>query len=436
MRLTVAEMGSLLRSRKVSSVELVSAVLARLPDAYNSFITITGEQALRQAGERDAELARGEDRGPLHGIPIAHKDLFHTAGVRTTGASLLYQDFVPTEDAEVVTRLYEAGAVSVGKTNLHELAYGATSQSVHFGPVLNPRDPECIPGGSSGGSAAVVAAGILALTTGTDTGGSIRIPSSYCGVVGMMPTYGLVSRRGVMPLAFSLDHPGPIAQSVHGCALAMDAMTGTRMSQERVEVAGLRVCVPRNFFFDHVHEGVAKSVRHVAELLAENGAIVEEHTIPDLHEGNVAARVIQLCEAAALYARCNDPSLFGTDVWRLIEQGRMFAAHEYINAQRLRSVFRAAFDRLWENVDVMVAPTTPMAAPRQDQATVHFGLHEEDVRIASTRLTRGIAFTGEPALSLPCGWSEEGLPIGVQLIAAPGQDARLLAIGRRVEALL
>src|SRR5882672_5433454 len=222
--MNIRELGRQLRSRQISCVELIAETIADIKkrDTFRTLITLTEEQALAEARERDRELAQGLDRGPLHGVPIAHKDLFYTRGIRTTGGSLVYKDFVPDHDATVVERLHEAGAISIGKANLHEIAYGITSKNPHYGFVLNPRDPKRIPGGSSGGSAALVAGGFLPMALGTDTGGSIRIPASYCGITGLKPTYGLVSRHGVLPLAFSLDHVGPLGSCVEDCALAMD----------------------------------------------------------------------------------------------------------------------------------------------------------------------------------------------------------------------
>ncbi len=217
--MTVRQIGQLLRTGKLSCVELTEQTLADIKkrEVFRSFITRTEEQALNEARERDQELRAARDRGPFHGIPIAHKDLFYTRGIRTTGGSLVFKDFVPDYDATVVKRLKAAGAICLGKTNLHELAYGVTSKNPHYGFVLNPRDTSRIAGGSSGGSAALVAGGFLPMATGTDTGGSIRIPASFCGVVGLKPTYGLASRYGVLPLSFSLDHVGPIGSCVEDC---------------------------------------------------------------------------------------------------------------------------------------------------------------------------------------------------------------------------
>jgi aspartyl-tRNA(Asn)/glutamyl-tRNA(Gln) amidotransferase subunit A len=442
--MTIRELGRQLRSRQISCVELIAQTIADIKkrDTYRSLITLNEEQALAEARERDRELAEGRDRSPLHGVPIAHKDLFYTRGVRTTGGSLIYKDFIPDYDATVVERLREGGAISIGKTNLHEIAYGITSKNPHYGFVLNPRDPKCIPGGSSGGSAALVAGGFLPMALGTDTGGSIRIPASYCGITGLKPTYGLVSRHGVLPLAFSLDHVGPLGSCVEDCALAMDLIAGPDHSDPGFNLPappnlkGVRVGVPENFFFDSVREDVAAAVHKAIVVLERLGGSLVRTRIPDLAEANVAARIVQLSETAAVYASHRDPKLFGEDVWGLLEQGRMIAAHEYVNAQRIRTLFRRDFDALWRRIDVLAAPTTPITAPLLDEATVQIGEREENTRMASTRLVRSINFLGEPALSLPCGNDAAGMPIGMQLIGAPFTEPRLLQIAKMLEASL
>lgn len=447
--MTIREWGALLRSRKLSCVELIQQTLAEIKkhEPLQMMITVTAEQALAEAVLRDEELAKGIDRGPLHGIPTAYKDIFYMQGVRTTGGSLLYEDFVPNHSATVVDRLTNAGAICVGKTNLHELAYGATSKNPHYGAVRNPRNPEHIAGGSSGGSAALIAANCVPFSLGTDTGGSIRIPASYCGVFGLKPTYGRVSRYGVLPLAFSLDHVGPMASCAEDIGFVMNAISGhdpkdstsaRRTSPEfaPIRLPGfrrVRIGVPRNFYFDLVQDEVVDGVMKVVSELKNGGAEIAEIDLPDMNEANTAARIIQFGEATSLYARYQDSNLFGEDVWALIEQGRMVQAHEYVSAQRIRTLFRRDFDRLWKDVDFMIAPATPCTAPKLSDTTVQFGSEAEDVRIASTRLCRAINFLGEPSLSIPCGRDAAGLPIGMQLIGPPFSEAKLLQIAHSLE---
>ena len=447
--MTIREWGALLRSRKLSCVELAQQTITAMSKLapLNMTITITAEQALAEAALRDEELAKGIDRGPLHGIPTAYKDIFYTRGVRTTGGSLLYSDFVPDHNATAVDRLTNAGAICVGKANLHELAYGATSKNPHYGSVRNPHNPEHIAGGSSGGSAALIAANCVPFTLGTDTGGSIRIPASYCGIFGLKPTYGRVSRYGVLPLAFSLDHVGPLAACAEDIGFVMNVIAGhdpkdassthrtlPQFSPIRMpDLKGLRVGVPRNFYYHRVHDEVAVAVRNAVFDLKKNGAAILDVDVPDMEEANTAARIIQFGEATSLYAHCQNANLFGEDVWALIQQGRLIKAHEYVNAQRIRTLFRRDFDRLWNHVDVLIAPATPITAPKLSDTTVQFGNETEDVRIASTRLCRAINFLGEPALSIPCGKDTAGLPIGMQLIGPPFAEARLLQIASSLE---
>jgi aspartyl-tRNA(Asn)/glutamyl-tRNA(Gln) amidotransferase subunit A len=448
--MTIREIGKLLRGRKASCVELVRQTFAEIKqrDKCNSFITLTEESAVAEAAERDRELAAGRDRGAFHGVPIAHKDLFYTKGTRTTGGSLVYRDFVPNRDATVVSKLREAGAISVGKTNLHELAYGITSKNPHYGPVLNPLDTKRIPGGSSGGSASAVGQGFVPMCLGTDTGGSIRIPASYCGIVGIKPSYGGVSRYGVLPLAFSLDHVGPLASSVEDCALTMDVIAGFDAndpasaeagvndfgSGRLQDLKGVRVGVPDGGYFDRVAPGVLKRVNEAIATMRRLGATVMDVHVPDLTSVNAAALVVQLAEAAAVYVNHANPAEFGENVWALLEQGKLIAGHEYVNAQRLRTIYRTEFDAVWGAVDVLATPTTPITAPLLDETTVEIGAERDDVRMASTRLVRAINYLGYPALSMPCGKAENDMPASLQLIAKPFAERRLLEIARVVEA--
>lgn len=447
--MTVREYGQLLRTKKASSVELVREALKEIKtrDRCHTFITLTEEAALAEAAERDAELAKGIDRGPFHGVPIAYKDLFYTKGIKTTAGSLVFRDFVPEHDATVVSKFKEGGAVSLGKLNLHELAYGATSKNPHYGFVLNPHDLKRVAGGSSGGSGTAVAQKFVPVTLGSDTGGSIRIPASYCGVAGFKPTYGLVSRYGVLPLSHSLDHVGPLGSTVDDCALAMAVIAGRDahdattqrspllhfMEPPSGNLAGVRIGVPRNYYFEHVAQEVEQSVRAAIAEMARLGAEIHEITLPDIPAMNAVQRTIQWGEATSLYERYRDPKLFGEDVWALIEQGRLVSAVDYLTAQRLRAAFRKEFHGVWKAVDAIATPATPITAPRTDENEVDIHGYKENARIASTRMARAINLIGEPALSIPCGVSPGGLPIGLQLVAAPFRDRWLLDTGRVVE---
>lgn len=437
--MTIREIGLALRSGKFSCAELIDRTFAeiRQREKFNSFITQSEELARTQAAELDRELRDGNDRGPLHGIPTAHKDLFYTRGIPTTAGSLLYRDFVPAYDATAVARLHSAGAITIGKANLHELAYGITSKNPHYGFVLNPRDPARMAGGSSGGSAALVAAGFVPFSLGTDTAGSIRIPASFCGLVGLKPTYERVSRYGVFPLSFGLDHVGPIASCVDDCALVMNAIAGAQFTSHPLDhLAGMRVGVPRNYFFDSIAAEVALPVRGAIDVIERAGAVITQLQVPDIDAAFTAARVLQMAETAAVYADQHNPALFGRDVWSLIQQAKQIAGHEYVNAQRLRTVFRREMDALWTKVDVLVTPATPIPAPLLNDETAEINGEKKDLRGVCTSLLRPINFFGEPALSLPCGKTAGGLPIGLQLIAAPFEDTKLLQFAATVERLL
>lgn len=451
--MTIREMGRLLRLGKVSCTELVEDALQKansIGKDLNAFITLDAERAQETAAERDRELAAGIDRGPLHGIPTAHKDLFYTRNLRTTGGSLVFRDFIPDHDATAVEKLTLAGAVSIGKANLHELAYGITSKNPHYGFVHNARDPERIPGGSSGGSATAIAARIIPMSLGTDTGGSIRVPSSYCGVTGIKPTYGRVSRYGVLPLAYSFDHVGPLGSCVEDCALALAAIAGhdprdpssavepvpvyTAEPQKRLD--GLKIGVPRNFFFTGIDAEVEASVKAAIAAMEKLGSEVVEIQVPDIAAINAIQIVVQLAEVAAVYTGERDASRFSPATWGLLEQGRLIQATEYVNAQRLRSIFRRQFNAVWQQVHVLAVPVTPITAPLMTDTTVNINGVDEDVRMASTRLMRTANLLGDPALAMPCGKSKAGLPIGLQMMGAPFSEPVLLRVAGTLEAVL
>ncbi len=429
-----------LRARRVSSRELVEHSLRqieRLDSKLNAFITVTGETALREADQRDRELASGIDRGPLHGIPIAHKDLMRTKGVRTTAGSKIYANYVPRRDAAVVTKLYEAGAVSVGKTGLHELAYGITSNNPHFGAIHNPWDVARIPGGSSGGSAVAVAAAMVPFTTGTDTGGSIRVPASFCGIAGMKPSFGRVNIRGVLPLGFSQDHVGPLTRTVRDAAIAFQAMLDDPtdyVPPANSNLSGLRVGWPKNFFMEQVDPEVEAAVRAAFQTAVAVHARIVEIEMPDMQALRAAAATCLLVEAAtALRPYLDRRADFGADVLAMLDQGKAIPAIDYIEAQRTRRRIGRQFAKLFEEVDCIFTPTTPITAPKIGQSSVEIRDATEEVRTAATRFTRVMNALGLPAISIPCGFSRSGLPIGLQIIAAARQEDLLLRVAAVVE---
>ncbi len=450
--MTIREAAAALRKRRLSSVELTMAAIARidrLNGSLHAFITVTAPYALDRARVADSELGSGHDRGPLHGIPVAVKDLFATRGVRTTAGSNVFEHLVPNSNSTAVDRLEKAGAVLLGKLNLHELAYGITSENPFYGAVHNPWSDAHSPGGSSGGSGAAIAANLVYGALGTDTGGSIRIPAAFCGTVGLKPTYGRISRHGVLPLAYSLDHVGPLTRSVADAAVMLNALAGrdplddTSSSHPPIDyvpedspsIRGLRIGFPQNFFFDRLDSDVESSVRGACARAEALGAIVKPVIVPDMAAINAIGRVILLSESSAyLEPYLNENNRFGSDVYSLLQQGRLIPATDYINAQRLRRRARQQFDELWREVDCLFTPTTPNTAPPLGAQTVKLGGGDEDVRLATTRLVRGINVLGLPALSIPCGLSGAGLPIGLQIVGQAFEEAAILKVGAALEA--
>lgn len=440
--LSISQAGAKLRAGEVSAVELAQESLRRIradEPRLNAFITVTGDLALEQARQADEELSKGLDRGPLHGIPYGLKDVFATKGIRTTCGSKIFFNHVPDHDSAVYEKLREAGAVLMGKTGLQEFAYGITCNNPHFGPIRNPADPTCIPGGSSGGSGAAVAAGSLFFAMGSDTGGSIRIPAAYCGCVGLKPTSGRVSRRGVLPLDFSLDHMGPLTRSAADAGLVLNALAGhdaadDTSSRQPVDdytvagtsLAGVRVGLPTNFYGDRVAPEVAAAFADAVFRARDAGAILVPIMVPDPTEINVVSRVILLSEASALM----EPYLhrrgdFGADVLALLDQGRFLAATDYINAQRLRRVYQAQWAEIWAQADCIFTPTAPILAPKIGQTEVVIDGVAEDVRLATTRFMRAANVLGVPAISIPL--PSNGLPIGLQIMGPPFAERRVLA---------
>lgn len=440
--MTIAEAAQALRSRQVSCMELTRQCLdriAKLNPVLNAFITVTADSALARAEELDRELGRGINRGALHGIPIAHKDLMWTKGVRTTSGSKIFADFIPDRDAAIVAKLAEAGAVLVGKAGLHEMAYGITSDNPHFGTIRNPSNPEHSPGGSSGGSGAAVATGMAFMATGTDTGGSIRVPASFCGVAGLKPTYGLIDRSGVQPLGLSLDHVGPLARTVGDLRLALLAMSDAKAESARrkpgpASIREIRVGLPENFYFESVMPEVKAAVQQTALRAEKLGVRMIPVRVPDIEALNTCGLVILLSEASAVHqSNLHRRGDIGADVLALLDQGSLIPATDYVNAQRQRKLFVEEFHKLFRDIDCLFTPATPNTAPRIGQTEITLDGIQHNVRFLTTRFARGINVLGFPALSIPCGVSSEGLPIGLQMIARPFEEDLLLTLGEALE---
>ena len=447
IQLTLEGAAALVRERRVSPAELTDACLARIEAVeprLNAFVTVTADIARAQAREAGDEIAAGRYRGPLHGIPVAVKDLFATKGVRTTAGSRILADWIPDEDATVVRHLREAGAVLLGKLGMHEFAYGVSSVNPHFGDVHNPWDTTKIPGGSSGGSAVAVAAGEAYVTLGSDTGGSIRIPASLCGCVGLKPTFGRASLFGAVPLAWSLDHPGPLARTVRDVAVATAAMAGfdprDPISADRpvpdflagidVGPQTLRIGVPTDHVWDECDPAIAKAVRAAIDALARAGAEVIEIRWPRAAEYAKASSAVLGVEARAYHegtfpGRSAD---YGPLIRsRLASQGDVDAL-TYARSMKLLLESRAgAADRDLDGVDVLAMPTVPSRAWTIEEA--------KDLPRPSewTRITRIFDLTGQPAISVPCGIDPDGIPIGLQFAARMWDEAAVLRAARAYE---
>ena len=445
---TIAEAGEQLRARRISAVEVTKISLQAAAEEQprtNAFLAMMEEQALADAALCDAELARGEPRSPLHGIPVAVKDVFCTKGTRTTVGSKIFANHVPSYDSAVVERLRSSGAVIIGKTHMQEFAYGVTSNNPHFGPVRNPHDVTRIPGGSSGGSGAAVAAGVVLMAMGSDTGGSIRIPASFCGTSGLKPTTGRVSRYGVLPLDFTLDHMGPLAPTPADCALSLQVLAGYDPRDEsssrapldhylppsEPSLTGLRIGIPSSFYYDGLQPAIAQALVSLQKKAEALGALLVPVDTGDIPAINAIGRVILLSEAsAALEPYLHRRDEIGADVLALLDQGRLLPATDYVNAQRLRRIHMAKFEAVWEKADCLLTATTPTTAPKIGQAAIEILGQAEDVRLASTRLLRGINVLGLPALSIPCGLDGQHLPMGAQIIGRRFDERTVLAVGQ------
>jgi len=443
---SISELGPRLRRKEISPVEIARECLRRIEEqnpALNAFITVARESALAEARQAEAEILSGGWRGPLHGIPIALKDLIDTAGLRTTSASKLHEHRVPAADAEVVRRLRRAGAVILGKNNLHEFAYGGSSLVSYFGDVHNPWNHERIAGGSSGGSAAAVAAGLAVAAIGTDTAGSIREPSALCGCVGLKATYGRVSSRGVTPLSSSLDHVGPIAATVADAAIVLQAIAGYDAADvTSAEIAitdyvsalgegakGLRVGVLRRYFFDDLDPEVAAAIEDALHGLQTLAAEIKEVEVAVPTD-----RTLQAAESYAYHAEnvAKHPDLYQPETLRRIRSGEKATAAEYIERRQELEQVRRSIRGVFADVDLLVAPTTPMPAP----GIAELNANPDALRPAELRLlrnTRPFNVWGLPAISIPCGFTEGGLPIGLQIAGPHWREDLVLRLAHAYE---
>ncbi|MFZ0801781.1 MAG: amidase [Terriglobales bacterium] len=446
MLTSILEIGQRLRKRELSPVELAKDCLAkieRLNPVLDAFITVTAELALAQARQAEAEIQRGQWRGPLHGVPIGLKDIVDTAGTRTTAASALFKDRIPSQDAEVVRRLRNAGAVFLGKQNLHEFAYGGSSMISYYGEVHNPWNPSRIAGGSSGGSAAAVAAGLGYGAIGTDTAGSIREPAAQCGVVGIKPTYGRVSARGVIPLSASLDHVGPIGRTVSDVAVLLQAVAGfdpedpnsvdapvaDYLAALQVEPKPARIGVPREFFYEDLDTEVASAVEQALDVLTKLGC--------ELREVNLdvpADRTLQAAESFAYHRDlvARSPELYQPETLRRIRSGENISEAQMEAARQSLAKARHDVQSVFTDLDLLVTPAVPIPAPPLAELKEHPDLLRPR-ELVLLRNTRPFNVWGLPAISVPCGFTRAGLPVGLQIAGPPWSEAAVLSVAHAYE---
>jgi aspartyl-tRNA(Asn)/glutamyl-tRNA(Gln) amidotransferase subunit A len=450
--LSAGDQGRLIQKKEVSPVEVTQAHLARieaLEPRLNSFITLLPEAALDAARTAEKEVLEGRWRGPLHGVPMGLKDLFYTRGVRTTSGAKVFDRFVPDFDSTVTARLKAAGAILLGKLNLHPLAYGPTGENAEYGNMHNPWDPERITGGSSGGSASAAASGECAITLGSDTGGSIRIPSSLCGLAGIKPTYGRASCYGVTALSWSLDHPGPLCRTAEDCALVMNAIAGYDPKDPASvdlpvpdytraltgEIQGLRIGIPRDYFDSPIDPEVKDLFWKAVASLEKLGARVSEVSWPLYSRCMAISTTVQMVEAAVYHWRLLKER--GEDLYapvRLrLETGFFISGADYVRAQQARALFFRETLKLFEGVDLLAGPTLPITAFKIGTVEMEVAGALTKVIPLLTQYTRPFNLTGLPAMSVPCGFSAKGLPVGLQLAGRPFDEETVLRTGHAFE---
>ncbi len=450
--LVIARASELIANKQLSPVEVINAHLERVAqtdEKLNSFITLLADESLDAAREAEKSVLSGTYLGPLHGLPVGLKDLYYTKGIRTTIGSKILREFVPEYDAAVTAKFKQAGAIILGKLQMHEFALGGTSENPHDGPAHNPWDIECMTGGSSGGSGSAVASGQCMAALGSDTGGSIRIPASLCGIVGLKPTFGRVSRHGVYPLCWSLDTAGPMTRTVRDAALVLNAIAGhdgrdPSSSNVPVEdftaaldrgVEGIRVGIPKEYFFDVIDPEVRDPVFEASRVLQGLGASVDEVSIPALDHSFGISTTIMMAESAELHlehlrTRADD---IGADVRGRLELGAMLPAIDYIKAQRARSAFNMQVSQVLQKFDILLAPSTPISAPKLGQTSVMIEGKEESALFLLPRLTRSFNISGSPTISVPCGFTSSNMPIGVQLAGRLFDEATVLRVAHAYE---
>ncbi|VEF49242.1 glutamyl-tRNA(Gln) amidotransferase subunit A [Bacillus freudenreichii] len=450
LNLDITSLHTEYKNRSISPVEVVEWVFKRI-DKYahlNAYITVCHQEGMRQAQQAEKLFREGnEHRGLLLGIPLGLKDLIQTKGIRTTSGSAVYNNFIPKEDATVVKILKESGSVIVGKQNTHELAYGTTGDDSYFGPMRNPYQPEKIAGGSSGGSASATAVQLCWGSLGTDTSGSIRIPSALCGIVGMKPTYGKINTDGIQQLSKSMDHVGPITRTVMDNAIIFDALLGNLESAKSISrslrespksnLKNKKIGIPASYFYDEVDEEVKEKVLSLTEILENLGAtVIDIHLdIPKMKEAMEISSAIDRSEAYLIHREIvHDPgSLLGEVTRNRILQGSEYRAYEFVIAQNLKEEITAEYRRAFQKVDALLTPTVPILPTKIGEENISINGNIQSVRSALMRFTFLANYIGIPSITLPCGMSKSGLPIGAQLMGGWGKEETLYQISLQLE---
>ena len=450
--MSAGDLSKLVQNKEISPVEIIEAHLTRIDatePVLNSFITLLADEARGAALQAEKDIQAGRYKGPLHGIPVALKDLYDTGGVRTTSGSRIFDNFIPTEDCTVAAKFQQAGAILVGKLNMHPFAYGPTGENLDYGHMHNPWNPDMVTGGSSGGSGSAAAAGQCTITTGSDTGGSIRIPAALCGIVGLKPTYGLVSRHGLTPLSWSLDHPGPMTRTVEDAAITMNVIAGhdpKDVASAKVDIPdytsalsgdikGLRIGIVKEYFETPLDPQVRKAVMDAIGLLESMGAEVKEVSYPMFNQSQAISSTVLMSEATAYHRDLleKDGHQIYEPVRQRLEAGLFISAAEYLRAQQARTIFDNQGRRLLDDVDLLAGPTEPVTAPRIMASKVMAGEQEVGVVGALTQYTRPYNINGFPAISVPCGFSDENMPIGLQLAGKPFDELTVLRAAHAYE---
>jgi aspartyl-tRNA(Asn)/glutamyl-tRNA(Gln) amidotransferase subunit A len=442
---SLSQLAIQIQSKEVSPVEVVNTLLKEIEQknpSLNAFLTVAESSALESAKQAEQDIVSGNYKGPLHGVPIGLKDLIETEGIRTTMGSKLFKDYIPEKDASLVTHLKNAGAIILGKLHTHEFAYGPVGDRSYFGPARNPHDPTKITGGSSSGAGAAVAANLAFAGIGTDTGGSVRIPAAACGVVGLKPTVGKISKEGVFPLSYTLDHVGPLTRTVLDNALVLDVLSGEKRTDihaveeafNQFNLKGLSVGIPETYFLEDLESEVDEAFKASVALLESAGARIVPVNIPNLEQILWAQTIVQTSEAYEVHEKwlTTQGTDYDPEVYERLLESKETRGYEYVKAMRLRDSLIQGVDSCFNEVNVIITPTLPILPTDIDQREIVIGGKTLNVRGALLKNTRPWNYTGHPALSVPNGWSAFGLPIGLQLIGPYHSEALLYKIGQKL----